>query len=150
MKNAIAAAFTLLAATILQPAGELRAAPVAAHVTAGAVKVTVTYKGKGNVDASHKLWVWLFDTPNIGPGAMPLDQISLDSNGTQAVFENVAGDKVYIVAAFDESGAMMGDGPPPAGTPIGILMGSDGAPSGIAPGGKDATVLTFDDSFRMP
>ena len=150
MKNAIAAAFTLLAATILQPGGELRAAPIATHVTAGTVKVTVTYKGKGKVDASHKLWVWLFDTPNIGPGSMPIDQISLDANGANAVFESVAGDKVYVVAAFDETGAMMGDAPPPTGTPLGIFMGSDGAPGGVAPGGKDAVVLNFDDSFRMP
>jgi hypothetical protein len=151
MKNVLTVAFTaLLAATVLQPGGALNAAPFATHVTAGTVKVTVTYKGKGKVDSSHKLWVWLFDTPNIGPGSMPLGQISLDNNGTEAVFEGVAGDKVYVAAAFDESGAMMGDGPPPTGTPLGILIGGDGAPSGVAPGGKDAVVLNFDDSFRMP
>jgi len=151
MKNVIAVAVaTLLASTILPPGGELRAAPVATHVTAGTVKVTVTYKGKGKVDASHQLWVWVFDTPNIGAGSMPVGQIALDKNGTEAVFEGIPGDKVYIVAAFDESGAMMGDAPPPTGTPIGILLGADGAPSGVAPGSKDAAVLNFDDSIRMP
>jgi hypothetical protein len=82
MKNVLTVALTaLLAATVAQPDGALNAAPIARLVTSGTVKVTVTYKGKGKVDTSHKLWVWLFDTPNIGPGAMPIDQISLDNNG---------------------------------------------------------------------
>ena len=61
-------------------------------------------------------------------------------------FDGVAGDKVYVAVAFDEKGAMMGDAPPPTGTPIGILMGRDGTPTGVTPGGKDPVVLTFDDS----
>ncbi len=73
------------------------------------MKVTVHYKGKGKVDASHKLWVWVFDTPNIGPGSMPLDQVALDKNDIEAVFEGVAADKVWIAVAYDESGGMMGD-----------------------------------------
>ena len=151
MKNVLTVAFAvLLAATVAQPGGALNAAPIADHVTAGTVKVTVTYKGKGKVDTSHKLWVWLFDSPNIGAGSMPIGQVSLDANGTEAVFDNVAGDKVYIAVAFDEQGAMMGDAPPPTGTPIGILAGADGAPSGVAPGGKAPVVLTFDDTIRMP
>ena len=54
--------------------------------------------------------MWLFDTPNIGAGSMPIAQLSLDKNSTEAVFDSVAGDKVYIAVAFDESGAMTGDG----------------------------------------
>ena len=151
MKNVLTVAFAvLLAATVAQPGGALNAAPIAAHVTAGTVKVTVTYKGKGKVDTSHKLWVWLFDSPNIGAGSMPIGQVSLDANGADAVFDNIAGDKVYVAVAFDEQGAMMGDAPPPSGTPIGVLMGSDGAPRGVTPGGKDAVALTFDDTQRMP
>ena len=66
------------------------------------------------------------------------------------MFEDVAGDKVYIAVAFDEQGAMTGDAPPPTGSPVGILIGTDGAPSGVTPGDKAATMLTFDDSLRMP
>ena len=94
--------------------------------------------------------MWLFDTPNIGAGSMPIDQIALDENGAEAVFENVAGDKVYVAVAFDENGAMMGDGPPPPGSPIGILMGPDGTPNAVTPGGKAPVALTFDDTMRMP
>ena len=67
--------------------------------------------------------MWLFDTPDIGPGSMPIEQLALDKNGGDAVFEGVAGDKVYVAVAFDEQGVMRGDGPPPSGTPIGILDG---------------------------
>ncbi len=151
MKNVLTVALTALLAAAVAPTGSaLNAAPHATHVTATTVKVTVTYQGKGKVDTSHKLWVWLFDTPNIGPGSMPIDQIALGDNGADAVFENVAGTKVYVVAAFDEQGAMTGDAPPPSGTPIGILMGADGMPGSVTPGDKAAVTLNFDDTIRMP
>jgi len=152
MKNVLTVALTaLLTAAVLQPSGALSAASSATHVTAGTVKVTVTYKGKaGTVDSSHQLWVWLFDTPNIGPGAMPIAQLSLTKNGTEALFDGIAGDKVYVAVAFDEKGVMVGEGPPPTGSPIGILMGADGMPTGITPGDKGVATLTFDDTIRMP
>ena len=149
MKKVLTSVVVILLTGFAPAAGVLNAAPAATN-TAGTVKVTVTYKGKGTVDTSHKLWVWLFDTPNIGAGSMPIDQIALDKNGTEAVFENVAGYKVYVAVAFDEKGAMMGDGPPPTGSPIGILMGPDGTPNGIAPGGNAPMALNFDDTIRMP
>ena len=132
----------------LNPSATLTASPIAER-TAGTVKVTIHYKGKGKVDAAHKLWVWVFDTPNIGPGTMPIDQVFLDKNDADAVFEGVATDKVYVAAAFDETGSMMGDAPPPTGTPIGILT-ANGAPSPVVSGAKEAVVLTFDDTMRMP
>ena len=151
MKNVLSLTLAaLLAATLAQPTVVLNAAPLADHITAGTVTVTVTYKGKGTVDTSHKLWVWLFDTPNIGAGSMPIGQVAIEKNGTNAVFENIAGDKVYVAVAFDEQGAMTGDAPPPSGTPIGVLVGADGMPSSVTPGGKAAVVLTFDDTNRMP
>ena len=150
MKKVLTLAFAALLATVAQSGAPLHAAPLATHATAGAVKVTIHYKGKGKVDASHKLWVWLFDSPNIGPGAMPIDQVALDKNDVDAVFDGVAPENVWIAVAFDESGAMMGDAPPPAGTPIGILSGKDGVPMPVVSGAKDAAVLTFDDTQRMP
>ena len=149
MKKALTLVVAALVATLAQPSASLTAAPVATGA-AGTVKVTVHYKGKGKVDASHKLWVWVFDTPNIGAGSMPLDQVALDKNDVEAVFDGVAADKVWIAVAYDESGAMMGDAPPPPGTPIGILAGDDGAPMAVMSGAKGSIVLTFDDSQRMP
>jgi len=148
MKKALTVVVAVMLAGLAQPSASLTAALLATPA-AGTVKVTIHYTGKGKVDASHKVWVWLFDTPNIGPGAMPIDQVSIDKNDTDAVFQGVATEKVYVAAAFDESGSMMGDAPPPTGTPIGIL-GVNGAPSAIASGAKDAAVLTFNDTLRMP
>jgi hypothetical protein len=150
MKKALTIVVAALLANLAQPGAPLNAAPLSTRIAAGTVKVTIHYKGKGTVDASHKLWVWVFDTPNIGPGAMPIDQVSLDRNGIDAVFEGVAADKVWVAVAFDESGGMTGDAPPPPGTPVGILAGKDGAPVAVMSGSKDAVVLTFDDSQRMP
>jgi hypothetical protein len=150
MKNVLTVALTALLAAAIAPPGAANAAPLAAQATANTVKVTVTYKGKGKVDASHQLWVWLFDTPNIGPGSMPIGQLALGDNGADAVFENVAGTRVYVAAAFDEQGTMTGDGPPPPGTPLGVLMGADGTPRGVTPGDKADVALTFDDTIRMP
>ena len=150
MKKALTIVVAALLANLAQPAASLTAAPLAAIAAAGTVKVTVHYKGKGTVDATHKLWVWVFDTPNIGPGAMPVGQVALDKNGVEAVFTDVTADKVWIAAAYDESGIMTGDAPPPSGTPIGILAGSDGAPSPVLSGAEGTAVLTFDDSQRMP
>jgi hypothetical protein len=149
MKKALTVIVVTMIAATAHPGGTLNAAPMAVHMTAGTVKVTVTYNGKGKVDSSHKLWVWLFDTPNIGAGSMPIDQIALEQNGSDAIFENVAGDKVFVAVAFDEQGTMFGEGPPPTGSPIGVLMGADGMPIGVAPGSKPVA-LAFDDTIRMP
>jgi hypothetical protein len=132
-----------------QPGGALSAS-ADARVTDGTVKVTVHYKGKGKVDPSHKIWVWLFDSPNIGPGSMPIGQVALDKNDTDAVFDAGAATQVWIAVAYDESGAMTGEGPPPTGTPIGILTSKEGAPAPVTPGDKGTVSLTFDESIRMP
>ena len=145
---------TVIVATLIagasahQPA--LTAASLNAPATAGTVAVKVQYKGKGTVDGKHQVWVWLFTTPDIQPGAMPIAQLSVAHNGEVAVFEGVPADKVWIVAAFDEQGTMDGMGPPPSGTPVGIYADATGAPAGVVPGDKKESVLTFDDSFRMP
>lgn len=148
MKKVLTVVVLTFLAGLSQPAGTLNAAP-AISVNAGAVKITVHYKGKGKVDTSHKIWVWLFDTPNIGPGAMPIDQVAIEKNDADAVFEGVAPTQVWIAVAFDEQGVMQGDGPPPTGSPIGILM-ADGKPSPVTPGEKGMATLTFDDTMRMP
>jgi hypothetical protein len=114
---------------------------------ADTVKVVINYKGKGQVDASHKLWVYLFSTPNVGSSSTPLGQVALTKNGTEALFTGVTSAQVYVAVAFDEKGVMGGDGPPPVGTPIGILTGPKG-PQPVTPGTKVVT-LSFDDSSRM-
>jgi hypothetical protein len=136
------------AAGVLSDTVRVQAAP-ADDAIAGAVSVTINYKGKGAVDASHRVWVFVFDTPNIGPGAMPIAMDSVAKNGAVATFD-VAGDKVWIAVAYDESGTMTGDGPPPSGSPIAIYGGNPTAPEAVVPGAKASVTVTFDDSQRMP
>lgn len=139
---------TVTAAAVLGDTVRVHAA-AAGDATAGAVNVTVNYKGKGAVDASHRVWVFVFDTPNIGPGAMPIAMDSVAKNGAVATFD-VAGERVWIAVAYDESGTMTGDAPPPPGSPIAIYGGNPTAPEAVVPGAKASVTITFDDSQRMP
>ena len=132
------------------PRAGVTAAPIEARVAAGTVTVRVNYKGKGTVDGSHRVWIWLFGSPDIGPNSMPIAELSVTKNGEVAIFEGVGAEKVWIAAAYDEKGEMFGQAPPPSGTPVGVFLGADGAPAGVTTGAKSATVLMFDDSFRMP
>ena len=113
------------------------------------VKVTVKYTGKGTVDSGHRIWIWLFDTPDIGPGAMPIDEQSLDTNGATATFAGVAAGKVWIAIAYDERGGFGGAAPPPSGSPVTLYM-EKGAPGIVTPGPDGSVTVTFDDSMRMP
>lgn len=140
-------AFAALLVALGPQAESAWTAPAGAH-QAAAVNITVDYKGKGTVDGKHRVWVWLFDTPDIGPASMPIGQVAVDKNGGVATFEGVSAERVWVAAAYDEQGVMMGDGPPPSGTPVGVYLGSDGAPRSVSRG--ETVVLTFDDSQRMP
>jgi hypothetical protein len=126
---------------------------MAAHPAAGedgSVKVTVKYSGKGDVDDSHRLWVWLFDSPNIGAGSIPIAETSVDKYGGVATFD-VSAPQVWIAAAYDVHGGFAGMAPPPSGSPAsayGIAAG--GAPAPVTPGENGAVTFAFDDTFKMP
>lgn len=149
MKQIAPFAFVLLMATAAMHLTTAVAASAGARVAAGTVKVTVHYKGKGTVDATHRIWVWLFTSPDIGPGSMPIAELSISANGELATFDGIDAERVWIAVAFDESGTMSGSAPPSSGSPVGVFAGSDGAPKSVAPGGPAETV-TFDDTVRMP
>jgi hypothetical protein len=120
------------------------------HGAAGSVKVTVNYSGKGDVNDSHRLWVWLFDSPNIGAGSIPIDEMSLDTNGGTATFDAVAAGEVWIAVAYDVNGNFGGSAPPPSGSPVATYGMAKGAPASVTPGEKGAVTFTFGDSVRMP
>ena len=149
MKQIVPIAFVVMIAATAPHLSTVLAA-ASARVAAGTVKVTLNYKGKGTVDGSHRVWVWLFTSPDIGPNAMPIAELTVDTNGGVATFEGISAERVWIAAAFDEQGMMSGNAPPPSGTPVGVYMGADGVPKGVVPGEAATAVLTFDDSFRMP
>jgi uncharacterized protein (DUF2141 family) len=120
----------------------------------GKLAISVEYTGKGTVDKDHRLWTWVFDTPDSStwPGTTPLAVAMLTENGATYKFTGLP-KHVYFGVAYDEVGGYDGTaGAPPAGTPISVYgMAEGGAAKAVDTGGDDAAVkATFDDSFRMP
>ena len=126
------------------------ASPAIVAQESGKLKVTVDYKGTGDVDATHEVFVWIFDTPNIGADSVPIANDVITANGASVNFSGLP-KEVYIAAAYDEKGDYDGtSGPPPSGTPI-TIYGDMGVAKAIPTGGADATVsVTFDATVRMP
>lgn len=117
--------------------------------TAGDVAVTVTYKGKAKVDDTHEVWVFLFDTPNLGEGARPIANQTVTKNGGTATFTKVAVDPVYIAVVFDEKGDYDGNaGPPPPGSPIGTYSKDGKTMAPVKPGAAAKVKVTFDETRR--
>ena len=150
MRSITPFAFVVLMATAAMHLSTAVAASAGARVAAGTVKVTINYKGKGTVDSTHRVFVWLFRSPEIGAGSIPIAELTIDKNGSTAIFDGIADQQVWIAVAYDEHGVMTGQAPPPSGTPVGLYVGSDGVPRAVAPGDSTVAVLTFDDSIRMP
>jgi hypothetical protein len=123
--------------------------PAAAAPKATDVAVTVTYKGKGTVDAGHKIIVFAFADSNITSGSRPAGPAQFATkNGETVTFTNVSA-PIYLFAVYDEKGAYDGvSGPPPAGIPSGTYAKvPKGAPAAVAPG-SPAVRFTFDDTAR--
>lgn len=111
------------------------------------VSVTVTYTGKGKVDDSHELWVYLFDDPEIGAHSEPLAIQPIRKSGGTTTFKSVTADPVYIGVAYDENGDFDAMGEPPVGTPIAIY-GKEGKTTPVKPGPDAKVKITFDDTVR--
>ncbi len=137
----VALGFAVLAMGIL-------AVPAAIAQDAGALKVTVRYNGPGTVDATHELFVWVFDTPVIDADSVPVAADALTRNGATAAFTGLP-KQVYLVAAFDERGDYDGSAAPPSGTPI-TIYGANGVAEPVPTGSDAAVTVTFDDTIRMP
>jgi hypothetical protein len=116
----------------------------------GAVKVTVKYTGAGTVDADHRLWVWLFTTPDIGPAAIPIAEMSTEKNGGTVTFDAVGPSEVWIAVAYDTHGGFGGNAPPPSGSPIAIYGTEAGASKPVTPGEEAMVTMTLSDARKMP
>ena len=118
--------------------------PAAARPAATDLAVTVTYKGKGTVDASHQLIAWLFTEPAITANSRSVATLSTAKNGDTLTFKHAPATPVYVFVALDRQGGYDGrSGPPPAGSPT-ALYSVKGAPAPVKAG--DAVKLSFDDS----
>ncbi len=119
----------------------------------GTLKLTVKYAGsEGPVDQTHKLLVFVFDSPNIGTGeTMPIRFETLAENGgTLSTAFTVT--PVYVAVVYDKPGGYELTGPPASGCPATIYMkdGQGPAPIPIEPGKTTEINLQFDDSIRVP
>jgi hypothetical protein len=112
------------------------------------IAVTLTYKGKGTVDAQHQLIAWLFTETNVTSNSRPVATMSTAKNGDTLTFKNAPSGPVYLFTVYDDKGGYDGrSGPPPAGVPNAIYKKAlTGDPTPLKPG--DGVVLTFTDANR--
>jgi hypothetical protein len=116
--------------------------------------VKLNYKGAGTVDERHRIFVFVFDSPDfIQGGAFPIAaEAAIAKDGTVS-FPSLSTSPVYVATAFDPSGAYDGQsGPPPSGTSMGLYSKTPGKPEPIEiEAGKTVSIdLPFDDTAKMP
>jgi hypothetical protein len=148
-RASLAGAAVLLLAGIAASAQQ----PAAPDPHEGKLQVIVDYTGKGQVDADHRVWIWVFDTPDIGVNSTPIGTGVVTANKAPYKF-SLLPKTVYLAVAYDEKGGYDGTAAaPPTGTPVRIF-GAGGPGTTATPvttGGDDTTAtVTFDDSVRMP
>jgi hypothetical protein len=119
----------------------------------GTLKLTLNYTGTdGPVDQTHKLLVFVFDSPDIATGqVMPIRFDSLAENGG-ILSMTFTVSPVYIAAVYDKQGGYDFTGPPASGCPATVYTkdGQGPAPIAIDPGKTTEINMQFDDSTRMP
>ena len=119
----------------------------------GTLKLTVKYTGSdGQVDQTHKILVFVFDTPNMTTGqVMPIKFEALAENGgTLSMGFTVT--PVYVAAVYDKQGGYDFTGPPTSGCPVTVYAkdGQAPAPITVEPGKTIEVSMEFDDTVRMP
>ena len=67
------------------------------------IQVDVNYTGSGAVNASHKIYVALWDSVDFN-GGPPADIQSLDSKTGTVTFKNVRTSSAYVSTAYDPTG----------------------------------------------
>jgi len=115
----------------------------------GELTVTATYTGKGTVDDTHEILVFLFDHPNPTADSRPLTVQAITKSGGTTTFKGLSTQQpLYVVMVYDEKANYDGkSGPPPDGTPI-ATYGKGGKPISVTPGTNVKVIASFDDSRR--
>lgn len=132
---AICSAFVLAAVTISAQQGRT-------------LQVQVHYTGTGTVDATHKIYVALWDSPGFPEGGgQPIAVQPVTSKDGTATFSDVQKVPAYVSAAYDPSGNWDAQSPPPPGSSLGMYSKAPPAPDPIdIESGKTAKVtINFDD-----
>lgn len=114
------------------------------------IQVQIHYTGTGAVDASHKIYVALWESDNFN-GGPPVDVKSTDSKNGTVTFTNVKKTPAFVSSAYDPTGKWDGaSGPPPKDAILGMYGKTPGKPDPITPSaGKPAKIaITFDDKTK--
>lgn len=118
------------------------------------LKVKLKYTGPGTVDEKHKIFVFVFDTPDFvrREDVMPIAFDSGAAKDATLTFADVATSPVYLIAIYDPTGGYEGMSKPPTGCYLGIYGTTPGEPGAIAiEAGKTTQVdVAFDDTIKMP
>jgi hypothetical protein len=141
----------LLSATLFTQLAQSQPATPAADST---LEVRVSYAGAGVVDASHKLYVMLWDTPDFAKDdskLKPVDSKAVTAKSGSVQFARIKKNPVYISMVYDPRGVYDGKVPVPAGASIGLYSSEQGIPAPIAlkPGQTASVVARLDDSTML-
>jgi hypothetical protein len=115
------------------------------------IQVDINYTGSGTVDASHKIYVALWESSDF-TGGPPAAVESLDSKKGTVTFSSVQRVPAYVSTAYDPTGGWDAQSPPPSGSSLGMYSKKPPDPEGIdvAPGKTVKVSITFDDSVKVP
>ena len=118
------------------------------------LKAKINYTGAGTVDANHKIFMFVFDSPSFMQGtAIPIASGSTAAKDGTAAVSKLSVSPVYISVCFDAKGGYDGvSGPPPSGSPLGVYWKTPPTPEPVQidPGKTVEVEVAFDDSFKMP
>ena len=119
--------------------------------TGRTIQVGIAYTGSGTVNASHKIYVALWDYADFN-GAPPVAVTSLDSKSGTVTFTDVQKVPAYVSAAYDPTGKWEAQSPPPSGSSVGMYSTNPPTPTSIEvePGKTAKVKIAFDDSNKVP
>jgi hypothetical protein len=115
------------------------------------IQVDIDYTGSGIVNASHMIFVALWDSSDMS-GGPPVAVLSLNSKKGTVTFSDVQRVPAFVSAAYDPTGNWDAQSPPPSGTSLGMYSKNppNPQPIDVAPGKTVKVTITFDDSVKVP
>jgi hypothetical protein len=126
-------------------------APAQTQSDSRTIQVEINYTGSGTVNASHKIYVAMWDSSDFS-GGPPAAVKSLDSKKGTVTFSSVQKVPAYVTAAYDPTGGWNAQSPPPSGSSLGMYGKNPptAEPIDVAAGKTVKVSITFDDSVKVP